>query len=362
MITIDRNDLLNALGAVSRVITRTPLPILENVLIAIETGKLTFTASNLAVQAQTILPNLVDDPESYTVGAKKLLSIVKSLPGDAPITLASDDASLLVTTAKNKFKLATLSDKDFPIFPSKDFNGFISVEAGILKAMLNKVSTSMGINDARHYLNGLLLHITTDKLAMVGTDGHRLAYCETEIDNKFVADAILPREFVQILTQQIPTTDQEVRIHLNADLCEVECGNTTLTCKLVIGKYPDWERVIPQNQPHTALLEKKELLRLVMSAMALKEEKHHGVKLSFTEGQLTIATQLDSNSFSGAMDVGLNIAEEISIGVDANYLLDSIKASSGDNLMLSFTDHIAAIVLRNPDDAANFHVIMPMRL
>ena len=290
MLKAKRDDILTPLAAVSGIIERRhTLPILSNVLIEPVAENLSFLATDIEIQISARSPLRGSaEARSVTVGARKLLDILRALPEAAEITLQQQDKRLLVRAGKSRFMLQTLPAEDFPRLakPAGEVARF-ALGQKVLRRLLGLVQYSMAQQDIRYYLNGLLMVVEDGQLKLVATDGHRLAYASVALGTGLPRqEVIVPRKTVLELAKLLGDTDDDVKIELSSTQAAFSFGAVELVSKLIDGKFPDYTRVIPAQHKNRLTAEREPLRQALMRAAILSNEKFRGVRWVLTDGSL----------------------------------------------------------------------------
>ena len=366
LVKAKRDDLLGPLSAVSGIIERRhTLPILSNVLIECGVGALSFVATDIEIQI-TSHATLESSGEvrSVTVGARKLVDILRALPDSAEITLQQQDKRLLVRAGKSRFVLQTLPAEDFPRLakPAGDVARF-SLQQKDLRRLLGLVQYSMAQQDIRYYLNGLLMVVEDKALKLIATDGHRLAFASMALEAKLPRqEVIVPRKTVLELAKLLSDSDAEVRIELSSAQASFAFGAVELVSKLIDGKFPDYTRVIPVGHKNQLSLGRDVLRQALMRAAILSNEKFRGVRWVLTDGSLKIVS---SNTEQEEAEETLEVAytgDALDIGFNVNYLLDVLNNVAGSEVECKFGDAASSALLSFPSEADFKYVVMPMRI
>jgi DNA polymerase III subunit beta len=366
LVKAKRDELLGPLSAVSGIIERRhTLPILSNVLIERAAGALSFLATDIEIQITsrgTIEPS--GDDRSVTVGARKLVDILRALPDGSEVTLQQQEKRLLVKAGKSRFVLQTLPAEDFPRLakPAGDVARF-SLQQKELRRLLGLVQYSMAQQDIRYYLNGLLMVVEDKTLKLVATDGHRLAFASMTLEAKVPRqEVIVPRKTVLELTKLLSDGDAEVRIELSATQAAFSFGAVELVSKLVDGKFPDYTRVIPVGHKNQLTIGRDVLRQALMRAAILSNEKFRGVRWVLTDGSLKIVS---SNTEQEEAEETIEVAykgDALDIGFNVNYLLDVLNNVAGSDVECRFGDAASSALLSFPSEADFKYVVMPMRI
>lgn len=365
-LSISRDQLLKPLQQVSGVVEkRQTLPVLSNVLMVVEGGKLSLTGTDLEVEliANTELAGNFGDGE-ITVPARKLLDICKALPASAEIEFKLDAQKLQLKSGKSRFTLVTLPANDFPNLDESvgAYNFTISQKA--LKKLIDQTAFAMAHQDVRYYLNGMLFEVTSGRLRTVATDGHRLAMSDviatTKSDEKM--QVIVPRKGVQELSRLLSDDEGEVTITLGSNHIRAELGNVTFTSKLLDGKFPDYERVLPKGGDKIVLAGREELRQSLSRASILSNEKFRGIRLSLTPGLLRVqANNPDQEEAEDDVSVEYD-GDKLEIGFNVQYLLDVLGVLQSSNSKLTFGDANSSVLMEDAENGQSVYVIMPMRL
>ncbi len=359
-----RESLLKPLAAVIGVVERRQtLPVLANVLMQARDGQLTLTATDLEVElvAQAGLP--ADDGE-ITLPARKLHDILKSLPDEAEVTLAVDGERALLKSGRSRFQLATLPAHDFPNTEDIPFEAELPIAQGALKRLIERTQFAMAQQDVRFYLNGLLLDWTGSELRAVATDGHRLALCTLAVEGVSAAplQVILPRKGVQELGRLLGDGETPAVLRIGTNHAQVVLGDIRFTTKLIDGKFPDYERVLPRVGSRAILADRLVLRTALTRAAILSNEKFRGVRLQAGDWLLKVQAH-NPEQEEAEEEVEVNYSgEAFEIGFNVAYLLDALGALPGELVKLAFTDSSSSCLIQDPESDSARYVIMPMRL
>jgi DNA polymerase-3 subunit beta len=366
LVKAKRDDILGPLSAVSGIIERRhTLPILSNVLIERSGGSLAFLATDIEIQITS--RGAVDssgESRTVTVGARKLVDILRALPDGSEVTLQQQDKRLLVKSGKSRFVLQTLPAEDFPRLakPAGEAARF-SLPQKALRRLLGLVQYSMAQQDIRYYLNGLLMVVEEKSLKLVATDGHRLAYASMALDAKLPRqEVIVPRKTVLELAKLLADSDDEVRVELSASQAAFAFGGVELVSKLVDGKFPDYTRVIPVGHKNKLSLGREVLRQSLLRAAILSNEKFRGVRWVLTDGSLKIvSSNTEQEEAEETMEVAYK-GDALDIGFNVNYLLDVLNNVAGSEVECLFGDAASSALLSFPSEAEFKYVVMPMRI
>jgi DNA polymerase-3 subunit beta len=363
--TIKREDLLaplqQVIGAVER---RQTLPILGNVLVKSTGGDLTLSATDLEIE---MISNVVaDNADDFqvTIPARKLLDICKALPEASVINFTIDDNRVSLTSGRSRFTLATLPASEFPGLDEIAVQQSFNIPQNLFKTLFDKTSFAMAQQDVRYYLNGILMEISPDSIKLVATDGHRLALSESRFDTGASDERqiIIPRKAVLELSRLLDSSDQTASCELSQNHLRVETGTLIFTTKLIDGKFPDYQRVIPVDGNKT-LQVGRETLKQAMSRIAiLSNEKYRGIRLTLSSGNLSIqANNPDQEEAEEELPVDYDEGD-MEIGFNVTYLIDVLNVLSSDKVQIKLKDSNSSAIISDSKDESSLYVVMPMRL
>ena len=363
---LDKETFLKPLQVVIGIVERKQtLPILSNVLIENQNGKIRFTATDLEIQITTTIDTGYEkgQNESITVGGKKLQEILRILPDKSKVTIEVKENKAQIKANKSRFSLQTLPAQDFPKLNNQLENTKkIILAQKELKSLLLSVQYAMAQQDVRYYLNGVLLIAEGNKLKAVATDGHRLAYNAGSIKENFEKqEIILPRKAVMELSKLLEDTEENVELEFSQQQVKVTFSGITLITKVIDGKFPDYERVIPKYDNHLNM-NRIFIQQALQRAAILSNEKFRGVRFVLTEKNLSI---ISSNSEQEEAQEEIETdyhGEAIDIGFNVNYLIDGLDNIAGENAIFSFGDPNSSILITTPENQEFRYVVMPMRI
>ncbi len=360
-------NLLEALQAVAGIVERRhTLPILANVLLRKTGDTIEFTTSDLEIQVRT-QAELGGDPGQLatTVGARKLIDILRSLPGDQIVTLTAAQNKLTLQGGKSRFTLQTLPADDFPLVnESVDFGPVFSVPQKTLRELVNQVHFAMAVHDIRYYLNGILFIAEGKVLTLVATDGHRLALAQAQLQTDVPSkqEVILPRKTVLELQRLLKDVDTPIDMRFANNQAKFNFSGMEFVTKLVEGKFPDYNRVIPRNHKNAVVLGRAPLLASLQRAAILTSEKFKGVRVNIEPGVLRIASSnAEQEEAKEELEVDYN-GDTIEIGFNVNYLIDVLANSSQEMVKLELQDSSASALFSVPEMPGFKYVVMPMRI
>ena len=361
-----RDELLGPLSAVSGIIERRhTLPILSNVLIERAQDTLAFLATDIEIQiAARSGIGAPAEARAVTVGARKLLDILRALPEGAEVVLQQQDKRLLVKAGKSRFTLQTLAAEDFPRLakPAGESARF-EMEQKALRRLLALVQYAMAQQDIRYYLNGLLMVVEEGGLKLVATDGHRLAYAALKLGAQLPRqEVIVPRKTVLELGKLLADSDQPVKIEIAATQAAFSFGAIDLVSKLIDGKFPDYTRVIPTGHKNRLQVGREPLRQALLRAAILSNEKFRGVRWVLADGSLKIvSSNAEQEEAHEELDVKYS-GDALDIGFNVNYLLDVLNNVAGDAIECAFGDSASSALITYGSEKDFKYVVMPMRI
>lgn len=361
----ERDTLLKPLQAVTGIVERKhTLPILSNVLIERSNGQTNILATDLEIQIHTHGPHTDAEDFRITTNAKKLQDILRALPEGAVVALDWAQNRLTLKAGKSRFALQTLPAEDFPLMSvGEEVVSAFTLPQETFKNMLSQVQYAMAVQDIRYYLNGLLMQVEGDSLRLVATDGHRLAYSAAVIDaNLPKAEVILPRKTVLELFKLLNRPGEPITVELLNNQVRFRCNDTVIVSKVVDGKFPDFNRVIPQDNDKIFQLSRIELLSALERAAILANEKFRGARLQLRPGLLSV---LCSNNEQEEAREELEIAYqggELEVGFNIGYLMDVLRNVHSDDIQLAFGDANRSTLFTIPDNPDFKYIVMPMRI
>ncbi len=364
--SISRDALLKPLNLVAGVVERRQtLPILANVLLVLDKDRLALTGTDLEVElvGRVQLPSAGDSGE-VTVPARKLVDICKSLPEGSDIDFSVQDSKVTVKSGRSRFTLSTLPAREFPNVEDSLGTHQFTLKQGELKRLIDRTGFAMAQQDVRYYLNGMLWELSGKQLRVVATDGHRLALCTLphQIDVKGDTQVILPRKGVLELSRLLLEDDAEIAVVIGSNHVRATTNDFTFTSKLVDGKFPDYQRVLPRSPDKAVFGSRLELRQAFTRTAILSNEKYRGVRLKLTDNTLDIvANNPEQEEAEETVPVEYQ-GDALEIGFNVSYLLDVLGVLSGEQIKLSLSDPNSSALLEESDADDSLYVVMPMRL
>ena len=361
-----QDKVLSVLQSVSGIVERRhTLPILANVLIRKMGSSLQLTTSDLEIQIRTTVDMEGDSGDfSTTVGARKLIDILRTMPSDQMVSLESSASKLILKGGKSKFTLQSMAAEDFPLVQeAANFGPAFNVPQKTLKGLLNQVAFAMAVHDIRYYLNGILFVAEGKQLSLVSTDGHRLAFASATLDVEVPKqEVILPRKTVIELQRLLSDTEGAIEMQFANNQAKFVFAGMEFVSKLVEGKFPDYNRVIPRNHPNSVTLGRAPLLASMQRTAIMTSDKFKGVRLTIEPGTLRIAANnAEQEEAMDELDIDYG-GPSVEVGFNVTYLIDVLSNMSQDMVAIDFADNNNSALITNPENDSFKYVVMPMRM
>ncbi|MDX1443652.1 MAG: DNA polymerase III subunit beta [Gammaproteobacteria bacterium] len=361
---VQRETLLKPVQAVMGVVERRQtMPVLSNVLMIAEKGQLRLTGTDLEVELVSSIPLDAAEDGEITVPGRKLLDILKALPDDAMLDISLDKDRLVIRSGKSRFTLATLPAAEFPLIEDINTQSSFEIDQGMLKTLFDRTAFSMAQQDVRYYLNGLMLELRESVLRAVATDGHRLALYDVDADvGGSNQQVIVPRKGILELQRLLGDSEDSLKLDVGSNHIRIEMEGLRFTSKLIDGRFPDYERVIPQGGDKELVMDRQLLKEALGRTAILSNEKYRGIRLMLSAGTLKIqAHNPDQEEAEEELEIDYN-GEELEIGFNVTYLMDALGAVHGDEVTVGLSDPNSSCLIEEPGNEKARYVVMPMRL
>ncbi|MBS0194492.1 MAG: DNA polymerase III subunit beta [Proteobacteria bacterium] len=363
--SLQREVLLKPLQQVVNVVERRQtLPVLANLLLVARNGTVSLTATDLEVEMVARTAAEIAREGETTIPARKLFELVRALPDGCQITLNQTDDKVVLQAGRSRYTLATLPAVDFPAIEDIELLERVRVAESAVRVLIERTAFAMAQQDVRYYLNGLLLDLRENALRCVATDGHRLALCETALPNgtQIRKQIILPRKGVLELQRLLEMADREIELEIGRNHLRLRREDLTFTSKLIDGRFPDYEAVIPIGADKEVKVDRDALRAALQRAAILSNEKYRGVKLEVTPGQLCLnAHNPEQDEAQEEVEADTHV-EGLAVGFNVTYLLDALGALAGDTVVIALRDANSSALLREAGNDHCRHVVMPLRL
>jgi len=363
--SLQREVLLKPLAQVVNVVERRQtLPVLANLLARVDGDLLSLTGTDLEVEM--VARTRVEDAQDgeTTIPARKLFEIVRALPDGSKVTISQTGDKISVQAGRSRFSLASLPANDFPALDEVDATERVQVGEAGLKELIERTAFAMAQQDVRYYLNGLLFDLRDSILRCVATDGHRLALCEAGLEAPVQTkrQIIVPRKGVLELQRLLEGGDRELELEMGRSHIRVKRDDVTFTSKLIDGRFPDYEAVIPIGADREVKIDREAFRASLQRAAILSNEKYRGVRVEVSPGQLKInAHNPEQEEAQEEVEADTKV-DSLVIGFNVNYLLDALSALRDEHVVLQLRDANSSALLREAGSQKCRHVVMPLRL
>lgn len=361
-----QDKVLAVLQSVAGIVERRhTLPILANVLLRKTGSSIQLTTSDLEIQIRTTA-ELGGDTGNFTstIGARKLIDILRTMPGDQTVSLESSQNKVILKGGKSKFTLQTMQAEDFPLVQeSANFGPVFSVPQKTLKDLLGQVAFAMAVHDIRYYLNGILFVAEGKQLTLVATDGHRLGLAQAQLETDIPKqEVILPRKTVLELQRLLKDEDTPIEMRFAGNQARFNFSGMEFVTKLVEGKFPDYNRVIPKNHKNSVTLGRATLLASLQRAAILTSDKFKGVRVNIEPGLLRIASS-NAEQEEAKEEIEIDYGgDTIEVGFNVTYLMDALSNIPHDMVKIELQDGNASALITVPEQTGFKYVVMPMRI
>lgn len=363
--TLQREAFLKPLAQVVNVVERRQtLPVLANFLVQVQNGQLSLTGTDLEVEmVSRIAVEDAQDGET-TIPARKLFEIIRALPDGSRITVSQTGDKITVQAGRSRFTLATLPSNDFPSVDEVEATERVAIGEATLKELIERTAFAMAQQDVRYYLNGLLFDLRGNALRTVATDGHRLALCETDLAKPSGSkrQIIVPRKGVTELQRLLESGDREIELEVGRSHVRVKRDDVTFTSKLIDGRFPDYEAVIPIGADREVKVDREALRASLQRAAILSNEKYRGIRVEVSPGNLKISAHNPEQEEAQEEIEADTTVSDLAIGFNVNYLLDALSALRDEEVIIQLRDSNSSALVRESSSEKSRHVVMPLRL
>ena len=363
--TLQREAFLKPLAQVVNVVERRQtLPVLANFLVQVQSGQLSLTGTDLEVEMiSRIAVEDAQDGET-TIPARKLFEIVRALPDGSKVTVSQAAEKITVQAGRSRFTLSSLPANDFPSIDEVEATERVRVPEAALKELIERTAFAMAQQDVRYYLNGLLFDLRESSLRCVATDGHRLALCEAPLDSgtSTKRQIIVPRKGVTELQRLLEGGERELELEMGRSHLRVKRDDVTFTSKLIDGRFPDYEAVIPIGADKEVRIDREVLRASLQRAAILSNEKYRGVRIEVSPGQLKISAHNPEQEEAQEEVEADTRVSDLAVGFNVNYLLDALTALRDETVVVALRDANSSALVREASNERCRHVVMPLRL
>ncbi len=343
---------------------RNTMPILANILVNVTEKEIELTGTDLEVGLKTHFPAQIEEEGSITLSGKKIFEVVKSLPEGKEVTFEeTGDLTMQITSGESRFKVLSLPKEDYPQVPEAKFEKKIILPLDIFQEMIDRVYFAI-TQEQRYYLSGALLIIKNKSMELVSTDGHRLAYTANSFKDLKVEDEIRAIVAKKTLSELRKFEDETIEFDLDESNLFFKVENRTLMSRIIEGKFPDFEAVIPKDNPNTFTVSREELTESVRRVSLFSTERSKGIKFFIEKDEIRL---FSSNPEMGeAQDrVGIDYkGEGLEIGFNSQYLLDFLSAVKSERIQFEFKDSNSSVLMKPEvsEKVEYLYILMPMKL
>ena len=372
-LTLSKLDFVKSLSFIQNIVeSKSTIPVLTNVLLEAKQGRLHLSGTDMDMTiSDKIKTKNIEEEGTTCVPAHILYNVIKELSDDKPVNLSYDknNKKLYVTSFKSKFTFSCLSKDDFPVLTTENYKISFLLKSSILKEMIDKTYFAISNEETRYYLNGIFFHTIklNNKffLRSIATDGHRLAQCETispaAANNIF--STIIPKKLIFELRKLIDEVEDEIKIDLSERKIKFSFGETILISKLIDGKFPDYEKVIPKDTKNSFSIDRKIFLESINRIATISSEKSKAIKLNLNRNKLTISANNLEEGGSGIEEIEIRYSgPTLDIGFNAGYLKEIIHQFNGKEVTILFSDSTAPTIIKDIAKTETLYVLMPMRV
>lgn len=363
---IPRSVILKALQQLSGVVERRQtLPVLGNILVKANDNHITLASTDLEVELIVSLDCEVEEQGEITIPARKWLDICRNLAEETTIAINISGEKAILQSGRSRFTLSTLPSNEFPLIDEINTQTNYEISQSTLKSIFEATHFSMAQQDVRYYLNGLMLELSPKLLRCVATDGHRLAMRDTNINiqlNEEMRQVIVPRKGIQELMRLLSDGDEIARVIIGGSHIRLEMDSMIFTSKLIDGRFPDYQRVLPEGGKNILLADKELLRQTLVRVAILSNEKYRGIRMILGKNIMKVmAHNPDQEEAEDELEVEYS-GDEFEIGFNANYLLDAINAVRTEQVRIILSDSNSSCIIQASNDDSSKYVVMPMRL
>lgn len=363
---IDKETILPpVMLATSVVEKKQTLPILSNLYFKLEGGSLNIVGTDLEVEISVTINNVSGEDASFTVSATKILDITRKLPNRASIVFNLDSNVLSVSSGASRYRLRSLDADDFPRIETQYWQERLKIKQSDMRSLLDKTSFSMGVNDVRFSLNGILLEMKENTIRSVASNGHRLSKAEMDIDVDVDQETklIIPRKAVFEISKLIdPVDESDITISSNIHHFQLVKDQIVLTTKLIDAKYPEFSHSLHSDTDNKITVNRRDLIDSLTRVSVLSDEKNKAAKVSLSDGKMNLCVKtLEQEEAVEEIDVPFQ-GEAISSGFNVFYIIDALNAIRSESAEMYFQGNNGFCVLMEPENDRASWLIMPVKI
>ena len=372
-LTIAKIDFVKSLASVENIVEgKTTIPILSNVLLEAKQGRLCLSATDMDMMiSDKVKVKNIDIEGSTSVPAHILYNVIKELNKDKPIELSYNESNkkLHLSSFKSKFTFSCLPKDEFPILSTENYKISFLLSSNVLKEMIDQTYFAISSEESRYYLNGIFFHTVklNNKffLRSIATDGHRLAQSQTiaptAANNIF--NTIIPKKLIFELRKLIDDVETDIKIDLTERKIRFSFNETIIVSKLIDGKFPDYEKVIPKNTSNAFSINRKKFLESINRISTISSDKSKAIKLNLNKNKLTISANNLEEGGSGIEEIEISYnGPSLDIGFNGSYLKEIINQLNSKEITILFSDSTAPTIIKDESKSETLYVLMPMRV
>ena len=367
---IKRDTLIKSLSIAHNIIERkNTIPILSNVLLEIKKNVLNIVATDMDMVFRDEISDIkIDQEGSTTTSATVLYDLLRKLPTNLDVSFNLQSENKLNIKAKNsKFNLLCLPKDDFPNFADTFETNPINLNGKDFLSLLNKTKISMSNDETRHYLNGIFIHPTASNkssyLTGVATDTHRLSSSSMAIKEEGnFKPFILPKKTIFQLCNLLQENNENVSLYIGETKIQFKIGNSVLVSKVIDGKFPDYEKVVPKGNKKTLKVNAKDFINSIERVITVSIDRKEGVKVTLEKENIQLFVASSSSGEGNEILPASFNSENLTISFNARYLLDIASAIEDENLIMNLNDETSPALIQDMSDRQSYYVIMPMKI
>ncbi|MBL7082202.1 MAG: DNA polymerase III subunit beta [Candidatus Aminicenantes bacterium] len=363
--SIKKEDIFSELQLLQGIVEkRNTMPILANILVTASEKEIELIGTDLEVGLKTHFTAQIEKEGSITISGKKVFEIVKSLPAGKMVTFnEGDDLMMEITSGKSEFKVLCLPKEDYPQVPEPKFEKNLIFPLDKFKEMIDRVYYSI-TQEQRYYLSGALLLLKDNSMELVSTDGHRLAYTSSSVENMKLEKEIRVIVAKKTLSELRKFEDDSIEFDLDENNLFFKVKNRTLISRIIEGKFPNYEAVIPKDNQHILSISREEITDAVRRVSLFSTERSRGIKFFIKKKEMELfSSNPEIGEARDKVDINYE-GEDLEIGFNSQYLLDFFSTIKSENISIEMKDNNSSILMR-PDveeEIKYIYVLMPMKL
>jgi len=360
-ISVTRENLLRGLQTVSKMVKqRASLPVLGNVLLASDKGRLKLVATDLEAAILGWSGAKIDEEGAITVPARTLFDYVSTISEDT-LELVSEGADLSVKGAHGHVTMKGISAEEFPIIPQVKTDKKTVIKAGELKSAISSVAPAAALDETRPVLAGVLFRLTSGELFIVATDSYRLAEKRVAVESASELDVVVPARVISELARILPADDTKVEILSGENQVQFKFSDIEFTSRQIDGAFPDYEQIIPKEFVHEAVLNKNELLEAIKTANIFSREAGGNIKIAATESGLVVSAISSQTGDSENHVKSSSKGSPLQVAFNARYVLDALNVMEGEDVIFAMAGTLNPGMIFDKEDGSFRYIVMPLR-